>query len=47
MRRSARHQLEATFEQLQKRLEAEQAHAPAHGFDELRGLKEEIAVAYG
>jgi geranylgeranyl pyrophosphate synthase len=47
MRESARQRLEAAFKALKNKLEAEHARWSKRGFEELRRLGEEIAVAYG
>ena len=46
-RQSARAHLDRSFDNLQNRLNAERVRWSARAFDELRGLGEEIAVAYG
>lgn len=46
-RQSARAHLDHSFDNLQNRLNAERVRWSARAFDELRGLGEEIAVAYG
>ena len=46
-RRSAREYLDHSFTALENRLDAAEVHWSRRAFDELHGLGEEIAVAYG